>query len=420
MSARICLIAPSHLSTNPRLVKEADALTEAGYDVVVVAADFTEWARSMDVEFRARRWQVVASPCFGPLAPLHTRILEFVRRTTARFLVGKCNLYSPFLVRAACHPIAPKLLSLARRIRADLYIAHYTAALPAAAVAAHIHGTRYAFDAEDFHLGDPPAGPAHELERQLTHAIESRYLPDCAHVTAASPGIAEAYERVYGIKRPTVVLNVFPRARAPETATPKGSATPSPSLYWYSQTIGFGRGIECAVRAISRATSRPHLFLRGKPAPGFHDQLLKLATEVGVSDRLHILPLAPPSEMERLAALYDVGLVGEIGDTQNHKIALANKLFSYLLAGVPAVMSDIPAHRAFAEQFGSAAARIYPVDDPAGLATALDALLCDTETLAAARASAFVLGQTRLNWDVEKVVLLDRVAQSLYPCARVS
>jgi glycosyl transferase family 4 len=420
MNARICLIAPSHLSTNPRLVKEADALTEAGYDVAVITADFSQWGRCADAEFRERRWQVIASPCFGPLAPIRTRIPELVRRTTARFLVGKCNLYHPFLVRAACHPIAPKLLSWARHVRADLYIGHYTAALPAAAIAAHLHGTKYAFDAEDFHLGDSPDGPAHELERQLTRAIESRYLPGCVHVTAASPGIAEAYERVYGIKRPTVVLNVFPRARAPEEATPKGSAKPSPSVYWYSQTIGSGRGIECAIRAISRARSRPHLYLRGKPAPGFADRLLKLAAEVEVSDRLHILPLAPPSEMERLAALYDVGLVGETGDTQNRKIALTNKLFSYLLAGVPAVMSDIPAHRAFAEQFGSAAARVYRVDDPDGLATALDALLCDKDALATARASAFALGQTRLNWDVEKSVLLERVAESLHQCAGMS
>src|SRR5262249_31589646 len=161
--------------------------------------------------------------------------------------------------------------------------------------------------------------------------------------------------------------------------------------YWYSQTIGPDRGIECAIRAISRARSRPHLYLRGKPALGFLERLTKLATEVDAFDRLHILPLAPPGEMERLAASYGLRLVGETGHTLHHRIALANKLFSYLLAGVPAVISDIAAHRAFAEQFGSVATRLYPVDDPDGLATALDALLCDHKALAAARESAFSL-----------------------------
>src|SRR5580704_18905598 len=118
MKTRICLISPSHLSMNPRLVKEADALTEAGYDVAVIAADASQWAHCADTEFRDRRWQVVASPGFGPLTPLHTQFIDFVRRTTAGFLVRKCNLHHPFLIRAACHPVAPKLLSSARQVRA--------------------------------------------------------------------------------------------------------------------------------------------------------------------------------------------------------------------------------------------------------------------------------------------------------------
>ena len=116
--------------------------------------------------------------------------------------------------------------------------------------------------------------------------------------------------------------------------------------------------------------------------------------------------------MARLAASHDVGLVGETGYTLNRQIALTNKQFTYLLAGVPAIMSDVPAHRVFASQSG-AAARLYPVDNADALAAALDALLCDAQALAAARAAAFALGQTRFNWDTEKSVFLERVAASL-------
>ena len=38
--SRICLVTPGQPSTNPRLVKEADALCEAGYDVQVVACKY--------------------------------------------------------------------------------------------------------------------------------------------------------------------------------------------------------------------------------------------------------------------------------------------------------------------------------------------------------------------------------------------
>jgi glycosyltransferase involved in cell wall biosynthesis len=246
----------------------------------------------------------------------------------------------------------------------------------------------------------------------MVRAIEERYLPGCCYVTAASPGIADAYVSSYRIDRPTVVLNVFPRAPVPASPSPKGTAEFSPSVYWFSQTIGPDRGLECAVRAIGRARSQPHLYLRGSPAAGFLESLGRIASEAGVADHLHVLPPAPPSEMVHLAAVFDLGLSGETGHTPNRRVALTNKLFTYLLAGLPIVASKIPAHVSFAADAGSAV-RLYAVDDAHELAAALDELLGDLHTLAGARAAAFELGQARYNWDVEKSILLTRVATSL-------
>ena len=256
--------------------------------------------------------------------------------------------------------------------------------------------------------------PEYNAQRGILCAIEGRYLPGCAYVTAASPGIAEAYVDAYGIARPTVVLNVFPGDQAPCFPTPSGTAAPGPSVYWFSQTIGPDRGLECAVRAIGQAQSRPHLHLRGMPAAGFLDHLRTIAADACAADRLHILPPAAPSEMVRLAAVYDLGLVGETGHTQNRRLALTNKQFTYFLAGIPAVMTDIPAHRAFiADGEARGAARLYPLDSPPALADALDMLLDDPGSLASARTAAWQLGQERFNWDVEQAKLLSCVAEAL-------
>jgi glycosyltransferase involved in cell wall biosynthesis len=146
-------------------------------------------------------------------------------------------------------------------------------------------------------------------------------------------------------------------------------------------------------------------------AAAFLDHLGTIAAEVCAADRLHVLPPAAPSEMVRLAAVYDLGLVGETGHTQNRCLALTNKQFTYFLAGIPAVMTDIPAHRVFTVdgRVGDAA-RLYPVDAPAGLADALDMLLDDPEALASARTAAWKLGQERFNWDVEQENLLGCVS----------
>jgi glycosyltransferase involved in cell wall biosynthesis len=407
---RICLITPGHLATNPRIVKEADALSEAGFDVTVITADYLDWGRKADHDCSNRPWRVAAKVPFGPLAPKVKYVSQTIRRRVARVL-AKLGIKVSAVIEAAQHPISRDLIRAAKSVPADLYIAHYVAAIPAAARAAKAHGTKFAFDAEDFHLGDFPDRPEFDFERMLVRAIEEQYLPTCVYLTAASPGIAEAYSSTYQVAKPTVVLNVFPRSQAPRAPTPAGTVTPGPSLYWFSQTIGPDRGLETAVEALSLSSVRPHLYVRGRFAPGFSDTLEALALEYGVGQRVHFLDLAPPSEMERLASIYDAGLVSETGKTANRKITLTNKLFSFLLAGIPVIAASVPAHQRLAD--AEKAVFLYEPNDSKSLAHSLDQLFLDPVALRKARQAAWRLGQDQYNWDREKNPFLTAVHEAL-------
>ena len=410
MSLHICLLTPGHLSTNPRIVKEADALVEAGHRVHVISADYSDWARRADAEFEtASTGRSTKLPLRSGGAKMHqiSSACDTNRRAHPRTVAGStCRKRgSVGLSRGVARSREICLCAC----RADLYVAHYVAALPAAAAAAKRHRAIYAFDAEDFHLGDLPDAKVHAAEKRLIRNIESRYLPDCAYVTAASPGISGKLMSTYGIARPQVLLNVFPSSEAPSRPTSAGNVRPGPSVYWFSQTIGRDRGLECAVRAIAKAISRPHLYLRGIPSPSFRSEIEAIAASLGVADRLHLLPPAAPGEMVALAADYDLGLVGETGTTLNRRIALTNKQFTYLLAGVPILMSAVPAHRDFAAQCGDAA-KLYPVDDEQALAECMDSWLLDETALDASRCTAWRLGQEQFNWEVEKRKLIDIVS----------
>src|SRR5207237_6466313 len=99
---------------------------------------------------------------------------------------------------------AQALRHAVRDLPADLYIAHYVAALPAAAAAARRHGGMLGFDAEDFHSGEGTADPADDFRKALVETIEGACLPSCAHVTAAAPLIGSAYSARYGVSPVTV------------------------------------------------------------------------------------------------------------------------------------------------------------------------------------------------------------------------
>lgn len=407
----ICIVTSSQLSANPRVAKEAMALHNAGHTISIVCGDYIPGAAELDELVRHPEWVLRKVPFGRKVAPSHVHVRQRLSMAFARWLT-RLGVKSASLETCAHAPIARDLVATACGVKADLYIAHYVAALPAAAEAASRNDAKFAFDAEDFHPGDRPDTAEHKLENQIIDAIERRNLPRAAYVTAAAPLIADAYSKAYRIPLPTTVLNVFPKNYAPASWTESGNAKPGPSVYWFSQTIGPGRGLEAAIEAIGIAKSRPHLYLRGDFAAGYRSVLLKFGENFGVKDRLHFLQPVPPDEVERLNAEYDLGYVGELAETTNRQIAVTNKLFSYLLGGLPSVASDIPSHSLLAPELGRAM-KLFAKGDAVSLAASIDEFLLDSEGLSKARAHAYGLGQERFNWDLEQQKLQKIIASAL-------
>jgi glycosyltransferase involved in cell wall biosynthesis len=406
MIRRVTLLTTGQPSTNPRLVKEADALASAGFEVSVIGIRRAGWADASDTDLLAgRAWHArVLDP--GRRRFGITRVASALRHRLARTAGGR---RSDAWLAAALNPVAPLLFGPARNQRADLYIAHNLAALPAAAAAAAATGARLGFDAEDFHSGQL-SGESAELE--ITRIAEARLIPGCDYLTAASPGIAQRYAPLRS-DAPTVLLNVFPRAERPASAVVPAGGEPF-RLYWFSQTIGPDRGLEDAVEAMGVLRDfEIELHLRGEWQPGYEAALRALAARCGVpAGRVVGLPPAPAAEMVRLAAPFHVGLALEDGRTVNRDIALTNKLFTCLLAGVPVVASTTTAQRWFCDEAGDGA-RGYAPGQPVALAAVLRSWITDPQALAASRRAAWALGERRFNWDIEQRTFLDVIERVL-------
>lgn len=396
---RVLIVTPSAIASNPRVVKEANALCAAGFDVHVCSMRMLDAVdRLEDAIIAGAGWTATRIDFRSSRARLEARVKQIAARKMWKFS------HWHVLSSIAHSSIAVALQGFVLRYPADLYVAHYPAALEAVARAAKKFGGKYAYDAEDFHLGDWPDEPSYEIERELVREIEVRYLLGCKFVTAASPLIAEGLVQAYGIEPPRVVLNAFPRSQAPPTPTARGTASPGPSLYWFSQTIGPNRGLECAIRAIGLSSHRPNLYLRGTPAVGYLEELQKLACEAGAEGRLHFLPPASPERMEALAAEYDLGLASEVPINRNREVCLTNKLFSFILAGIPPLMSATAAQQRFAIEAGLADL-VYPIGDAPALANLIDHILAEPAQLASLREKIWRLGRERYNWETEAAVL---------------
>ena len=402
MRRSVCIVSPGNLAANPRILKEADALHDAGYAVTAVVSDYSSGLRGFDNDITAQApWKVVRAA-----RPPRERYVGAAARAAAKLIdaVG-ARVPVSVAVRAYGGPVAG-LHDAACGVIADLYIAHYVAALPAAGAAAERHGALLGFDAEDFHSGEGTEGPGESLRMAMVRVVEGTWLPRCAHLTAAAPLIGDAYAALYKVPPPETVLNVFPLDMAPAQPPPPRQPGAPLRAYWFSQTIGPDRGLQPFIQAMARTKTRVELELRGDDRWGHGETLAKRARELGIADRLRLLPMAAPEEMVRLAAEYDLGLSLETDVTENRRLCLTNKIFTYLLAGVPVLMSDTPAQRALAPELGAATA-LVSLSDPDGIAVALERL---ADGLGPARVEALRLGRERYNWEVEQGALLRAVA----------
>lgn len=407
---RIVVVTPRHISDNPRVVKEADALAAGGFDVdVVFAQRAAGTARSIDNELLAHKpWRFNAVRSARTTGEVSSWLLGACKQRLSQLPPSQCWNYSLLAERSTGRTF-PMLVQAAIRIKAHLYIGHYAEGLAAAGIAAARTGALLGFDAEDFHTGE--CNGAAELKR--TDFIQRRYLPRCEWVSAASSGIAEALADRYGIRQPVTIHNSFPLAdRGYLDGFRRDRQSDSFSVYWYSQAIGLDRGIQDAIRAAGRLKGPIEIHLRGRLDPRVREALERTAREVGVEGQLFFHPTVSPSELLSRAAEHDVGLALEQPNTRNHTLAATNKLFMYLLAGVAVAATDLPGQRSVLGNHPDAA-RLYPPGDENKLAAILEHWRSDRGALLHAKMAALDCARRRWNWEHESQELVERVSAVL-------
>jgi len=409
VSARVCIVTSGHLATCPRMLKAADALAGAGYGVRVVSARYMPWAAAADRDLAATRpwaWTVVD---YDRQSAPRTYLRTGARARLARALcraIGPARAPLGLAARAASR-VHPELVRAATAEPADLIYGGTSGALAAAAEAARRRRVPYALDLEDFHSAEQTDASARILDR-LNGRIERGVLAGAAFLTVSSAAIAAAYQRTYGLD-PIVVHNTFPLpARPPDAAPTSGDRL---RLYWFSQTIGPGRGLEDAVQAMGIAGLPGELHLRGLPADGYLDALAALQQRVAPQLRIVHHPPAAPDQMIELSRPYDVGLVLEAPLSRNRELCLANKALVYPLAGLAVALTDTPGHRPLAADLG-AGALVYRSGDVQALADGLARWAADKALLARGRSAAWQAARRRWHWEdpAERGALLAAVA----------
>ncbi|WP_162053134.1 glycosyltransferase family protein [Pontibacter pamirensis] len=409
MAYSVTLISSGQPSANPRLVKEAVALSGSGYTVTVVYVPISPWADAFDeVLFRKHPQIKFVKAGYHSISQKNGYIWARARRK----ILSKVYAYAGDVFNVADFStilFGQELLKAAKQFKADLYIAHNLGALPVAIKVARKNRVKVGFDAEDFHRGE---FSSHGLEAHQTIYLENKYLPQIDYLSVASPLIGKAYKSLFPQLKPVVLNNVFPAHVLQQNPSRKDLSTLS--LFWFSQTVGKTRGIENIIRAMGLISEVPiSLTLLGNVSVAIKDYLISIATEAKINqNRINFVDPVPEEEIFKLAAGFDIGIGAETVHCLNREYCLSNKIFTYLLAGNALVLSETQAQEKFLKDHPSIGS-LYKNDDPESLAFVLQQYAQDRKLLKLHQRNARDLAVRELNWEVESKKLLNTVAAVL-------
>jgi glycosyltransferase involved in cell wall biosynthesis len=210
------------------------------------------------------------------------------------------------------------------------------------------HGCKLIYDTHEL---ETKAVAIRGMRRIYSERLERALIHNCDAVICVSDGIADWYANRYGIGRPLVVRNVPDRrsqavAKTAENIRARCRVPPDALLFMYQGGITAGRLVERFLEVFGRLSSNRQLVFMGR---GELEDAVRQASANHAN--IHYCPAVPPNEVLAYTVQADVGLVGMENTCLNHWLALPNKFFEYLTAGVPVIVPGFPEMRRVVENY---------------------------------------------------------------------
>lgn len=401
MTKRIALLTAGHLSSCPRLIKEAELLSKNGYDISIVYLNSIPHIAILDrnIIIQHKNWD------------FHEVNWDNSFETfTSRLYYKLFNLFrnSSKYVQSTSKKLIDKIVS----INADLYIAHHPSVLVAASLAAKKYNAKYAYDIEDaFPFIED--GCYWDNPNLKVIALEKEYIAKTAYTTVASPLYADVYMKLYNLPKPPIsLLNVF-NIEDNKIEYLDRKDLQKVSFYWYSQTVGLNRGLQDLFQAINGLPENSfELHVRGMCTDEVKNSLLSLVKSKELLSNIYFHSSVSMDELSIRNKEHDLGFALETATNLNKDLCISNKIFDYLRSGLMVVATNTRGHRYITNELGEHGIA-YNEKDIDALTNALQFFINNKELIAIAKSNSLELAKKKYNWVTQSEAYLKMIVNEL-------
>ena len=388
----VLMLVQSNVAHDARVLREARSLADEGHAIHIVGKDVPgswEPPTGITVESVSGGTGLKAKPGGGNVVasgPSHSGVVGQAR-SAARWALLPQHRQSVW--RTWCDRAREAIGDR----KYDVVHAHDFNVLVLAAELAEKGNAQLVYDSHEWWSGRERHGRPTPLERARELRIEREIVAKADAVLTVSDGIAERLGK-WRSTPVAVVRNSFPLGEG----TTAGELAERPKGVVYAGRIGAARDIETLLAAT--AALKLETVLMGNADREFLPHLhLTDAT-------VRIEPARPVDDVDEVLREVGISVVTLTDTCENHRLALPNKVFHAVRAGVPVVAADLPELRRLVTKYGIGA--LYTPGDSESMQRALEQVMADYPALCANVARA----RDELNWDQDSKELV-RVYASL-------
>ena len=348
---RIVISVTNDLTTDQRVEKTCEALSEIGYDVVLVGRKL-KTSLPIQKNYKTVRFRLLFNKGFLFYAEFNIRLFIFLLFTK------KNLLFSNDL---------------------DTLLPNYLLSL--------LQQKTLVFDSHELFSEIPELVTKPRIKNFWLY-LEKKLIPKLKNVITVSNSIKNHYLNLYGVSA-TVVRNI-PKI---QKIDPKefDVNTDEKKIILYQGAVNIGRGIELMIDTMPLLDK--YLFI----VIGDGDILKELKEKVklqNLNNKVKFLGKKSPEELKKLTLSASIGMSLEEDLGLNYRYALPNKVFDYLHANIPVIIADLPEMRALIEKYSIG--EILTERSPEVLAKILKQMTTKSYK------KELAMAKEKLNWSKEK------------------
>lgn len=308
-------IDPSFLATQPRIAKITKTLSERGVFDHIYFVGLAEPERPVYEELDAKRTVVsIHRIAPGPTRPNIIKGLSLLLWSFRAFLF-----------------VLPK--------RVDCINCHRLSLLPFCTLLKGIKGCKLVYDTHEL---ETETAPSKGWRKVLAKVAERIFIHCADQIVVVSESIAEWYRREYGLIKVWTVRSVPETIGVRQVSKSRNlreafGIQSDETVFLYQGVFGEHRGVKILLDVFMRLDSARHIVFMG-----FGPLTCLIKQYEARCNNIHYHPHVSQIELPNYTSSADVGINLIENTCLNHYLCLPNKVWEYINAGIPILVSDFP------------------------------------------------------------------------------